>query len=247
MNDAIGRWVRDKKLEKELGLDTESRLAEENRNAKEDDPDKDIERRIAGLIGSIRVEGLDAEKGLERFGGDGKSYMESLRSYVVHTPSLLEAARAVDVLADYAITIHGIKGSSYGISANSIGQKAEQLEHAARAGDADFVKEENEVFVKTAEQFIADLTGLLDILEEKMEKPHKAAPDPVLLARIRDAAESYDMGELDDAMEELEQCVYESDTDLVSWLREQIDKSEFEEITERLMPRIQEEVLFVEA
>jgi hypothetical protein len=46
-------------------------------------------------------------------------------------------------------------------------------------------------------------------------------------------------------MEELEQCSYELEADLVPWLREQIDKAEFEEITERLMPR--ELALYVEA
>ncbi|MDR2048317.1 MAG: response regulator [Treponema sp.] len=247
MNDAINRWVRDRKLEKELGLDVESRLVEGNQDTDSDKEDKEMERQIAELIKSGRVEGLDADKGLERFGGDGKAYMDSLRSYVVYTPPLLEAARAVRYLADYAITVHGIKGSSYGISADGIGQKAEQLEHAAKAGNMDFVKSENGAFIETAEQFIATLTELLDALEEKIAKPHKAAPDPVLLGKIRDAAENYDISELDDAMEELEQCVYELNSDLVPWLREQIDKSEFEEILERLVPEIQEEVLFVEA
>jgi HPt (histidine-containing phosphotransfer) domain-containing protein len=192
------------------------------------------------------MEGLDTEKGLERFGGDGKAYMDSLRSYVVHTPPLLEAARGVESLADYAITVHGIKGSSYGISANGIGQRAEQLEHAAKEGKEDLVKEENEGFIQAAGQFIRNLTGLLDMLEEHIQKPHRATPDPALLARIRDAAENYDMGGLDSAMEELEQCVYETDAELIPWLREQIDKSEFEEITERLVPQVQEENLFVE-
>jgi hypothetical protein len=50
------------------------------------------------------------------------------------------------------------------------------------------------------------------------------------------------MSELDRVMEELEQYVYESDADLVPWLREQIDKSEFEEIRERLMPREEETI-----
>jgi hypothetical protein len=246
MNDAINRWVRDKKLEKELGLDVESRLVEGKADTETGNSGKEAERGIVELIGGARVDGLDAEKGLERFGGDGKAYMDSLRSYAVHTPPLLEAARNTDVLADYAITVHGIKGSSYGISADGIGQKAERLEHAAKAGDADFVKSENETFIKAAEGFIANLNGLLDVLEEKTAKPRKAAPDPVLLARICDAAENYDMSELDSAMEELEQCVYELDTNLVPWLREQIDKSEFGEIMERLMPHM-EEVLLVEA
>jgi CheY-like chemotaxis protein/anti-sigma regulatory factor (Ser/Thr protein kinase)/HPt (histidine-containing phosphotransfer) domain-containing protein len=250
MNGAVNRWVRDRELEKKLGLDVESRLGESNQDVENENlnkKDKKMEQQITELVGNIRVEGLDVEKGLERFGGDGKSYMDSLRSYVVHTPPLLRAARATDALADYAITVHGIKGSSYGISADLIGQKAEQLEHAAKAGNADFVKKENEAFISAAGQFIANLAELLDILEKNMAKPHKDAPDPVLLARIYDAAENYDMSELDDVMEELEQCVYELDSTLVPWLREQIDTSDFEEILERLVPETREEILFVES
>ncbi|MDR1428725.1 MAG: response regulator, partial [Spirochaetaceae bacterium] len=222
MNDAINRWVRDKKLEKELGLDTESRLAEGNQNGEAEDDGSELERRIASLIRTTPVDGLDAEKGLERFGGDGKAYMESLHSYVIHTPELLLAARHTERLTDYAITVHGIKGSSRGISADIIGQKAEELEHAAKAGNLDLVTEKNDAFILAAEEFIAGLSGLLDILEENLDKPHRDAPDPALLVRLMNAAEHYDMGELDSAMEELEQCVYESNTDLVPWLREQI-------------------------
>jgi signal transduction histidine kinase/DNA-binding response OmpR family regulator/HPt (histidine-containing phosphotransfer) domain-containing protein len=245
MDESINRWVRDKKLEKELGLDAESRLAEGIQEARADNPEKDGECRIAALIKTLRVEGLNTEKGLDRFGGDGKSYMDSLRSYVIHTPELLKAARAVEELHDYAITVHGIKGSSRGISAETIGQRAEKLEHAAKAGNLDLIKKENDEFIEAVEKFIADLRGLLDVLEERMQRPRKDSPDPSLLAKIRSAAENYDMGELDQAMEELERCVYESEADLVPWLREQVDKSEFEKIIERLMPD-QEMVLFCE-
>jgi CheY-like chemotaxis protein len=246
MNDAINRWVRDKALEKELGLDTQSRLAEGNHDGGAEDSGADLERRVGELIMTAHVEGLDAGKGLERFGGDGKSYMESLRSYVIHTPELLKAARNTELLTDYAITVHGIKGSSRGISADAIGQKAEELEHAAKAGNLDLVREENSGFILAGEEFIADLSGLLDIREENLHKPRRDAPDPVLLAMIRSAAENYDMGGLDSAMEELEQWVYESNTELVPWLREQIDKSEFEEITKRLAAEYEVE-LFCEA
>jgi signal transduction histidine kinase/DNA-binding response OmpR family regulator/HPt (histidine-containing phosphotransfer) domain-containing protein len=249
MNGSINRWVRDKKLERELGLDTESRLAEggqdmENKNSNK--RGKKMEQQITELIRSVQVEGLDAEKGLERFGGDGKAYLDSLRSYVVHTPLLLEAAQTAESLADYIITVHGIKGSSYGISANLIGQRAEQLEHAAKAGNGDFINNENEGFVEAAEEFIKKLAGLLDVVEKEIARPRKDTPDPALIARIYDAAENYDVSELDDVIEELEQCVYEMDTTLVPWLREQIDKSDFEEIIERLMPEQQEVVLFCE-
>jgi signal transduction histidine kinase/DNA-binding response OmpR family regulator/HPt (histidine-containing phosphotransfer) domain-containing protein len=245
MNEAVNRWVRDRELEKELGLDTESRITEGKQNTGAETEDQDESGKIADLIKAMRVEGLDSEKGLERFGGDGRAYMDSLRSYVVHTPPLLASARTTRALADYAITVHGIKGSSYGISAQAIGQRAERLEHAAKAGDLDFIEKETDGFIAAAGQFIADLTELLDTLEGNLRKPRKTAPDPILLGKIRDAAESYNMGELDRAMEELEQCSYELEADLVPWLREQIDKAEFEEITERLMS--QELSLYIEA
>jgi signal transduction histidine kinase/CheY-like chemotaxis protein len=245
LNETINRWVRDKKTEKALALDQGNLATGEAGNMYETE-NRDEDLLITELIGSARVEGLDMEKGMERFGGDGKSYLDSLRSYVIHTPPLLEAARTPEPAADYAITVHGIKGSSYGISAQAVGQWAEKLEHAAKAGDLALVRDENDRFINGVEKFIADLKAFLDAAEEKRQKPLKAAPDPALLVKIRDAAENYDMGGLEDAMEKLEQCSYESDTDLVPWLREQIDKSEFEEIMARLMPREREAVLFVE-
>jgi CheY-like chemotaxis protein len=247
LNETINRFVRDKKTEKELGLDKESIAAEGAGNSGEKTKDQNEALRIADLIRTVRVKGLDMEKGLERFGGDGKAYLDSLRSYMVHTPALLAAARTLEPVADYAITVHGVKGSSYGIAAGFVGQWAEKLEHAAKAGDSAFVQAENEGFIAAAENFITDLKEVLDILEEKRDKPQRAAPDPALLKRIRNAAEDYDMGELENVMETLEQCSYQQDTDLVLWLREQIDKSELETIVERLMPAEEEVVLFAEA
>jgi signal transduction histidine kinase/DNA-binding response OmpR family regulator len=239
LNDAINRWVRDKEMEKELGLDTQSRLAggldEESRDGEAEDADTELGRRIAELILDTQTPGLDAGAGLERFGGDGKAYMESLRSYVIHTPELLEAVRNTELLADYAITVHGIKGSSRGISADGIRARAEKLEYAVKAGNLEYIREEKDSFIMAVEGFIAGLSVLLDILEENLHKPHRNAPDPALLERLRSAAEHYDMGELDSAMEELEQWVYDLDTELVPWLREQIDKSEFEEVARRLV------------
>jgi CheY-like chemotaxis protein len=244
MDRTINRWVRNKEPEKYPCPEAESRIAD-NAPDTARKADERIQQLLAQIIRTVPVEGLEAEQGLERFGGDGKSYMDSLRSYVVHTPPLLGAARTVDALEDYAITVHGIKGSSYGISARTIGQMAENLEHAAKAGDHAFIETGNDGFIEAAGKLIMDIQGLLDILEDKLQRPIRATPDPMLLARICDAAGNYDMGGLDEAMEELERYTYEADTGLVSWLKEQIGKSEFEEITERLMP--QDLILYIGA
>ncbi|MDR1240253.1 MAG: response regulator [Treponema sp.] len=247
LNDTINRWVRDKKTEKELGLDRESLAVEGAGDAGDETQAGEEDQLIAELIRTVRIAGLDMEKGLERFGGDGKAYMDSLRSYVTHTPPLLAAARTLEPAADYAITVHGVKGSSYGISAEAVGRWAEKLEHAAKSGNPALVQAENDAFIEAAEKFIEELRWFFDILDEKNRKPRKAAPDPAVLEKIRTAAENYDMGGLEDAMEELEQYCYESDAELTPWLREQIDKSEFEEIQIRLMSGKAEMNLFIEA
>jgi len=77
---------------------------------------------------------LDVEKGIQRFGGDRESYMQILRSFTASARSLLTSVRGVteDNLANYAINVHGIKGSSRSIFADNTGNMAEDLEKAAQ-------------------------------------------------------------------------------------------------------------------
>jgi signal transduction histidine kinase/CheY-like chemotaxis protein len=279
MNEVIDRFVRDKKLEKELGLDREDRPAERPGARVEIWPEtrqeawlsamgdggaslrivenimtggegewqclREVETnlRIADTLRAAALEGLDWKKGLDRFGGDGKSYTESLRSYAVHTPALLDGMRKSETLEAYAITVHGLKGSSYGISADAIGQKAEELEHAAKAGSLAFVELENGGLIAMAEKFIIRLADLLATLDLLLQKPLRAAPDKTLLAKVLEAVENYEMGGLETALAELERYSYETEGDLVSWLRDQIDQSEFEAVKIRLIARAREDVL----
>jgi signal transduction histidine kinase len=134
---------------------------------------------IADMVRAAELEDLDWEKGLDRFGGDGKSYVEFLRSYVVHTRSLLDSARTPAPLEQYAVVIHGIKDSSLGISADSIGLKAERLEYAARNGNLAFVEAENDRFIGAVEKFIVRLTDLLDTADLMLRTPRRDAPDSV--------------------------------------------------------------------
>ncbi|MDR0584160.1 MAG: hypothetical protein LBG57_07440 [Treponema sp.] len=200
---------------------------------------------LAEMVLSAKIEGLNAEKGLERLGWDGKAYMDSLRSYVMHTPPLIEALRNLGAIADYAVTIHGIKKSSYAISAEGIGHMAERLEHAAIAGKFDFIEKTNRWFIAAAEEFIMELTALLDSMEKQRQKHRKTAPDPAALEEIFDTAKNDDISAMDSVMKTLEEYCYQYEADLLPWIREQIEKGEFGEITEWITPH--EMVLFVEA
>ncbi|AEF85638.1 hybrid sensory kinase [Treponema primitia ZAS-2] len=227
LNEVINHWVRDKDKEKELRLEQgEPATAPEPTVGNTANP-------AAKLLADKNIPGLDIDKAIERFGGE-EGYIETLRSYAVHTPALLDTLRIPGALGDYAITVHGIKGSSYGICADPLGKLAEELELAAKAGDKNFVETHTETFIHQGETLIRDLNALLQALGEENKKPLKPEPDQNVLDRIREAAENYNIGALDNALEELEQYSYESDQDLVPWLREQSNQSEFETIKKRL-------------
>jgi HPt (histidine-containing phosphotransfer) domain-containing protein len=181
--------------------------------------------------------GIDIAKALSRF-GDGEACLNSLKSFAAHTPDLLKELRYEKNLETYGIIVHGIKGSSYGIAAEELGQRAEELEKQAKSGNQDFVFSHTEDFLKYAENIIGGLKNFLDTYEARRPRPKKPAPDPELLARIREASKQYDMTELDKAMEELEQYNYETRGDIVPWLREHVDLSDLGEIDKRLSSEI---------
>jgi len=179
---------------------------------------------------------LDVEKGIRRFGGDKESYMQILRSFAASARSLLTVVRGVteDTLANYAINVHGIKGSSRSICAEIIGDMAEEMEKAAKAGDFAFVNEHNGDFIKTVDDLIRDIDDLLNKMLSENPKPKKGKPDMETLSALLAACKEYDMDGVDAAMEKMECFEYESGEDLAAWLRANVDCMNFAQIEEKL-------------
>ena len=181
---------------------------------------------------------LDMKKGVERFGGSMESFIQILRSFAISTRSLLDAVMGVTEgnLADYAITVHGIKGSSRNICAETAGNMAETLEKAAKAGDFDFVRTHNTDFVETIESLIAFIHDVLDKMVFENPKTKKDKPNIGTLSTLLAACKNYDMDGVDAAMTEIENFEYESgsDRELVAWLKTNIEHMNFKQIEERL-------------
>ncbi|MDR2770403.1 MAG: response regulator [Clostridiales Family XIII bacterium] len=112
----------------------------------------------------LRIEGLDVADALRRFGDKESIYITILRSFVTGTPALLERLKAgeADDLGDYTITVHGIKGSCRNIGAKALGDEAEALEFAAKAGDADKIHAETDALIAGVRRLIADIGAALD-------------------------------------------------------------------------------------
>ena len=197
-------------------------------------PDEDI--KVSALLLDKKIDGLDISDGIGNMGGDEKAYIQVLRSYAVNVRSQLPVIDSVNetVLAKYGTTVHGIKGSSYYIGARQIGDMAKDLEHASDRGDISYLSEHNPVFLEAAKEFISNLEALFYDIDAQNPKPLKSKPDNETLAKLRDACKSFNMDDLDSAIEEIEQYQYESDDGFTDWLRETISKMDFRQIAEKL-------------
>jgi signal transduction histidine kinase/CheY-like chemotaxis protein len=212
LDAVIRKWVRDKKIIKE----------------------STIMKAVRGF--PEQVDGINLQKGLERFGGNEESYLNVIRSYVDNMGPLLEKASKPerDKLADYSIVVHGIKGASLGICANLVGDKATALENAAKEGDFDFIIANNAALMEVVEKLITDLKKLLSKMIPDDTKPLRQKPEKEVLDRLKAACDAGDLDEADMAVAEIGRYEYESDDGLVEWLNEQILQMNFDLIAERL-------------
>ena len=242
LDAVIRRWVRDKEQE-QLYVDRQmqgeggaapnarsgwERRAPHNRRSGFD------RRDFGDLYYKINV-----NKGIECYGGDRRIYLRILRSYAVNTKPLLNSVKSVnrDNLTDYAITVHGIKGSSRGIFAEAVGDKAATLEKAAKSGDFDLVSEKNLDFIEDVEKLIAGLECVLGKIDRDPQKPLKGEPERGLLEKLSAACQKYNMDEADAVITELERFEYESGGELIAQLRENADEADFKGILDLLSAR----------
>ena len=224
----IHRWVRDK-----------SREAEREALPAEEDPAAEAAPAYApSSLHAWQIEGIDLSRALERFSRKETALLTALRSWAVHIHTLLKNMRPVpqngdeEQLERYTVAVHSIKGASYGICADEIGGQAAELERAARINDFAFLAAHSDALVAAAEKTARELAARLDANDPI--KPKMPAPDPALLAALKEASALYRVDEVDRVMEKLEQYEYESRQELIHWLRECVSMLDFPKIVEEL-------------
>jgi len=108
---------------------------------------------------AIGVPGIDENIFQDLFEGDVDVFKSVLHSFIEKTPSVLNKLSAVtkENLADYAITVHGLKGACATICAEEARKAAYNLEQKSRAGDLNGVLAENQAFIKMVEDLLVSL------------------------------------------------------------------------------------------
>jgi len=83
-------------------------------------------------------------------------------------------------------------------------------------------------------KLLADLEEMQVKIEASVPKPMKNKPDKDLLLKITEACHVFDMETVETAIRELENYEYESNGELVSWLWENVQQFNVNEIIGKL-------------
>ena len=191
------------------------------------------------LYGSLTVDGMNVDKCISSLAGDEEAFIQVLRAYLADTRShlgILKGQLEGEDLKGYAIVVHGIKGASYGVCAEEVGDAAKSLEAAAKAGDLETLENGHGPFAETTNTLLDNIGAALRVIDAAVVKPCAVSPDAALLLELRDACRNYEMDKADETMAQLEAFEYESNTELVAWLREQINNMAFEKISDGEWP-----------
>jgi HPt (histidine-containing phosphotransfer) domain-containing protein len=185
----------------------------------------------------LRLNGLNVIKGIGYFNGDKDTYFGVLRSFAASIPNSLRKIEEVGDLQEYAVIVHGIKGSSRGVCAEAIEIRAELLENAARTGDRGFVDAHNAEFLEAVRDLlsrIGELFARTDKFNSQTPAPGKAKPDGKTLLRLLAACEKYDTDAAEAAVAELSGYEYDSGAELADWIAEKMGAYDLEGIARRL-------------
>jgi signal transduction histidine kinase/CheY-like chemotaxis protein/HPt (histidine-containing phosphotransfer) domain-containing protein len=186
------------------------------------------------------VEGIDFTAALGLYNGDGAMLISILKSFVTHTPFLIEKmdASLETSLWDYMIEVHGLKGACNTINAPVIAEMAKELEFAAREGRGEYVKARHGELRRRAKGLTDRLKEVIEGWEAGLpgveEKELRSEPDRALLARLSAAAGVSNSNDTEKILVELEQYRYETGDEFIRRLREQVENFDYDDMHERL-------------
>jgi signal transduction histidine kinase/CheY-like chemotaxis protein len=230
----LNRWIRYKQSEATL-KDAENQGLERteaafNKGLLDTEGEWLLERPIAGI---------NFTTALMLYGNSEAAYIPVLKSFITHTPLLLEKMdiHLESSPPDYAIEVHGLKGVCNAIGANGIAALARELEFAAKEGNFDLVRRKHGTLLKQTLELTEQLKSLLDEREagrRVAEKEQWAEPERALLVRLSAAAVEFNSNAIEEILGELERRRYEQGQEFIEWLREQAENFDYDVMHRRL-------------
>jgi len=146
MDSVIRQWVRDK-------LQEGGQAMSENKTGL-----------LTESSGKKEIPGINMQQAMEQLGDDEEIFELTLQSFADNTPAVLDKLRNFEAekIADYIITVHGMKGICRNICAEETAAMAASLEQAGKSGDIDFIKGNNAALISAVEKLLAAIKVWLE-------------------------------------------------------------------------------------
>ncbi|MDR0587214.1 MAG: HAMP domain-containing protein [Treponema sp.] len=139
------------------------------------------------------IQYLNVDKGLFLLGGEKDQYTELLRITIKVIGEKIPVMRGLYAknIAAFGIEVHGMKAALYNIGAESLGDRARQLEFAAKSGDNAYCREHYREFEEQLEILSQNIASLFP-REERGSQPGNLAELETILGKILEACNVFD-------------------------------------------------------
>ena len=158
---------------------------------------------IFGKLSVLDGNRIDVKQGITN-SGDQEMYIPVLKVFydsIASTADGLDELYRSENYSEYTIKVHALKSSARIIGAVALGEEAQKLENAGKSGDAEYIKNHHDAFIKEYRSFYGMISPVFT--EEKSGKDVEADEDLMkdVFAELYDAAEKMDT--------EMLECVFE--------------------------------------
>lgn len=210
-------------------------------DADDDDGMEESESDLALPDFLSQIDEINTEKGVINNGGDVEAYLQTLKVYVGMADKSVKEIRELYGAGDVknaVIKIHALKSTSRIIGASEIGELAQQLEDAGKAGDTATLDAELEGLMNRTLAVGRALAPLLEVQKEAEDSDLPMIEEEKLQDskdRIREFAEDCDDAGIESMLDKLSKYrLPEGEEEKLAGIREALDDFDFDRIGELL-------------
>lgn len=158
------------------------------------------------------IEGLDVVEGIRNCGSLNLflSLLGDFYKLIEPKSTKLEKCLADGMLRDYTIEVHALKNTARMIGAMELSELFYQMEQLGNAGKEEEIRKRTPEVLELYRSYKKVLEPYGNVEQEEQKRVPSAVMKETLM-RLRDAVDSFDMDEADDAMKELETFVFPTD------------------------------------
>ncbi len=187
------------------------------------------------------VEGIDAEVGLKNSGTES-GYRSILNIFYKSIPGNYEEIKGLYDAQDYenyTIKVHALKSQARTVGAVGLGWLAENMEHAGKAKDTEYIIENHDILLKSYIKFEELLKPILEDESDKKEAKDLIKADESKIKEWKEklmaAALDMDVDILDQVTEEIDDyALNDDDKALFDKVKQKYDRFDYDGIVEVL-------------